>query len=145
MRGLLDATERRYEQIGQPKPPTFFLYMDQGEELYVRGEPQRRGRFSKLLSDAIADPRLVALMSMRSDFLGQLQNDERLFAVYRKIDVPPLRETELTRVIREPAKQLSAGFEPRDLVGIITRRTLELGQRRRCTTAPILHARGHVD
>jgi tetratricopeptide (TPR) repeat protein len=64
-------------------------------------------------------------MSMRSDFLGALQNDEPLFAVYRKIDVPPLREAELSRVIREPAQQLSARFESEDLVDVITRRTLE--------------------
>jgi hypothetical protein len=122
--GLFDATERRYVQIGQPKPPTFLLYVDQGEELYVRGERQRR-RFSELLAQAIADPRLVALMSMRSDFLGHLQNDEPLFAVHRKIDVSPLREAELSRVIREPARQLSARFESEELVAIITRRTLE--------------------
>jgi tetratricopeptide (TPR) repeat protein len=122
--GLLDATERRYEQIGQPKPQVFFLYVDQGEELYVRGGRQRR-RFSELLAQAIADPRLVALMSMRSDFLGHLQNDEPLFAVHRKIDVPPLREAELSRVVREPAQQLSARFESEELTAIITRRTLE--------------------
>jgi WD40 repeat protein len=122
--GLLDATERRYEQIGQPKPRTVVLYVDQGEELYVRGEHQRR-RFSELLAQAIADPRLVALMSMRSDFLGHLQNDEPLFAVHRKIDVPPLREAELSRVIQEPAQQLSARFESEELVAVITRRTLE--------------------
>ena len=124
MRGLLDATERRYEQLGQPKPAAFFLYIDQGEELYVRGEHQRR-RFSELLAQAVADPRLVALMSMRSDFLGALQNDESLFAVHRKIDVPPLREAELSRVIKEPAGQLSARFESDELVNVITRRTLE--------------------
>jgi tetratricopeptide (TPR) repeat protein len=122
--GLLDATERRYDQIGQPRPPAFFLYVDQGEELYVRGE-RERPRFSELLSDAIGDQRLLALISMRSDFLGQLQNDEPLFAAHRKIDVPPLRETELSRVIREPARQLSARFESEELVDVITRRTLE--------------------
>jgi len=122
--GLFDATERRYEQIGQPKPRTFFLYVDQGEELYLRGERQRR-RFSEVLAQAIVDPRLVALMSMRSDFLGPLQNDEPLFAVHRKIDVPPLREAELSRVIRQPAQQLSARFESEELIAVITRRTLE--------------------
>src|SRR5262249_38673753 len=54
-----------------------------------------------------------------------LQNDEPLFAVHRKIDVPPLREAELSRVIREPAKQLSARFESDQLIDVITRRTLE--------------------
>ena len=49
--GLLDATERRYEELGQPKPPAFFLYVDQGEELYVRSEEAQRAAFSRLLSD----------------------------------------------------------------------------------------------
>jgi hypothetical protein len=34
-------------------------------------------------------------MSMRSDFLGALQNDEALFNVCQKIDIPPLREAAL--------------------------------------------------
>jgi formylglycine-generating enzyme required for sulfatase activity len=125
LRGLLDATERRHEELGQPKPPAFFLYIDQGEELYVRAEERQSKRFSQLLAQAVADPRLVALMSMRSDFLGALQNDESLFAVHRKIDVPPLREAELIRVIREPAQQLSARFESDQLIDVITRRTTE--------------------
>ena len=66
--------------------------------------------FTWLSHGAVADPRLVALMSLRSDFLGQVQNDEPLFAVHCKIDVPPLRERELNRVIREPAQQLGARF-----------------------------------
>ena len=47
--GLLDATERRYQELGQPKPPAFFLYVDQGEELYVRSEESQRAAFSRLL------------------------------------------------------------------------------------------------
>src|SRR5580692_10068106 len=34
--GLLTATEARLEEQGQPSPPGFFLYVDQGEELYTR-------------------------------------------------------------------------------------------------------------
>ena len=29
-RDLLDATERRYQELGHAKPPAFFLYIDQG-------------------------------------------------------------------------------------------------------------------
>ena len=73
---LLDATERRYRELDQPKPPAFFVYVDQGEELYVRAEESQRRRFSTLFADGLADPRLHALMSLRADFLGALQNDE---------------------------------------------------------------------
>ena len=50
LRGLLDATERRYAELGQDQPHAFFLYVDQGEELYVRAEARQRRRFSEVLA-----------------------------------------------------------------------------------------------
>ena len=125
LRGLLDATERCYEQLFQPKPPAFLLYVDQGEELYVRAEERQRRRFSAVIAQGVADPRLYILMSMRTDFLGELQKDEPLYKVRRQIDVPPLREAELREVVSRPAELLSARFETAELVNIITRRTAE--------------------
>ena len=124
MRDLLDATERRYKELDQTKPPAFLLYIDQGEELYVRAEVRQRQRFSEVMQ-GIADPRLYMLMSMRADFLGELQKDEPLYKVHRKIDVPPLRKAELREVVSRPAELLSARFETDGLVDIITRRTAE--------------------
>src|SRR5262249_33698902 len=112
---LLDATERRQADLHLPKPPGFFLYVDQGEELYVRAEARQRQRFSELLAQALGDERLVALMSLRADFLGALQNDASLYAVHRKVDVPPLRETELREIVSRPAALLSARFETEGL------------------------------
>src|ERR1700728_2624195 len=89
---LIEATERRRKELDQSRPSGFFLYVDQGEELYVRSEEHQRRRFSELLAQALPDPRLRAIMSMRSDFLGHLQNDEPLFKARQQIDVPPLRE-----------------------------------------------------
>jgi formylglycine-generating enzyme required for sulfatase activity len=125
LRDLLDATERRYKELDRTKPPAFFLYVDQGEELYVRAEERQRRRFSEVIAQGVADPRLYMLMSMRADFLGELQKDEALFKVHRKIDVPPLRETELRMVVRRPAELLSARFETDALADVITRRTAE--------------------
>ena len=56
----------------------------------------------------LGDPRLRALMSMRADFFGDLQNDEPLYRVHRQIDVPPLREAQLREVVSRPAELLSA-------------------------------------
>jgi hypothetical protein len=95
LRDLLDATERRYKELDRAQPPAFLLYIDQGEELYVRAEERQRRRFSEVIAQGAADPRLYMLMSMRTDFLGELQKDEPLFKVHCKIDVPPLREAEL--------------------------------------------------
>jgi hypothetical protein len=125
LRDLLDATERRYKELDWTKPPAFLLYVDQGEELYVRAEESQRRRFSEVIAQGVADPRLYMLMSMRADFLGELQKDEPLYRVHRKIDVPPLREVELREVVSRPAELLSAQFETALLVDIITRRTAE--------------------
>jgi formylglycine-generating enzyme required for sulfatase activity len=122
---LIDATERRRKELDQPKPPSFLLYIDQGEELYVRAEEHQGRRFSELLVQALRDPRLRALMSMRSDFLGHLQNDEPLFKARQQIDVPPLRETELREVVSSPALLLAARFETESLIDIMTRRAAE--------------------
>jgi formylglycine-generating enzyme required for sulfatase activity len=125
LRDLLDATERRYKELDRTKPPAFLLYVDQGEELYVRAEQHQRQRFSEVIAQGVADPRLYILMSMRTDFLGELQRDEPIYLVYRQIDVPPLREAELRDVVSRPAELLSARFETSGLADNITRRTAE--------------------
>jgi formylglycine-generating enzyme required for sulfatase activity len=125
LRDLLDATERRYNELDRTKPPAFLLYLDQGEELYVRAEERQRHRFSEVIGLGAADPRLYMLMSMRADFLGDLQKDEPLYKVHRQINVPPLREAELREVVSRPAELLSARFEPAGLVNIITQRAAE--------------------
>jgi formylglycine-generating enzyme required for sulfatase activity len=122
---LLDATERRHAELGQPNAPAFFLYVDQGEELYVRAEERQRGRFSELLAEGLGDPRLIALMSLRADFLGALQNDERLYTAYRQINVPPLREAKLREVVSRPAQILAARFETEGLANDLARRAGE--------------------
>jgi formylglycine-generating enzyme required for sulfatase activity len=122
---LIDATERRRNELDQPEPSGFFLYVDQGEELYARSEESRRLRFSELLAQALPDPRLHVMMSMRSDFLGHLQADKPLFKARQQIDVPPLGEEELREVVSRPAQLLSARFESDVLIEIISRRTAE--------------------
>src|SRR5262245_52064961 len=125
LRDLLDATERRYEELDRTKPPAFLLYVDQVEELYVRPEERERRRFSEVIAQGVTDPRLYVLMSMRADFFGELQKDEPLFKVHRQIAVPPLREAELRKVVSRPAELLSARFETAGLADMITRRTAE--------------------
>jgi formylglycine-generating enzyme required for sulfatase activity len=125
LRDLLDASERRYNELDRTEPPAFLLYVDQGEEVYVRAEERQRRRFSEVIAQGIADPRLYTLMSMRSDFLGELQNDEPLYKVHLQINVPPLREADLREVVSRPAELLSARFETAELVDIITQRTIE--------------------
>jgi formylglycine-generating enzyme required for sulfatase activity len=125
LRGLLDATQDRLHELRQVSPPSFFLYVDQGEELYVRSEKQQRRRFSEIIAADLADPRLCALMSLRADFFGELQKDAALFPTHRLINVPPLREAELHEVVSAPAKLLLARFQNDALAADIARRTAE--------------------
>jgi hypothetical protein len=122
---LIDATERRRNELDLPKPHRFLLYVDQGEELYVRAEERQRRRFSELLVQALPDPRLRVMISMRSDFLGHLQSDKPLFRARQQIDVPPLGEEELREIVGRPAQLLGARFETDGLIDMISRRTAE--------------------
>ena len=143
LRDLLDATELRYrEELRQPAPPAFLLYVDQGEELYVRAEPRQRRRFSEILAEGLGDPRLRAMMSLRADFFGELLNDEPLQEVSQKIEVPPLREVQLREVVSHPPQLLGAKFENDDLAGDIDRRTaVESAAGRRRDAVAVLSAR----
>jgi hypothetical protein len=77
LRDLLDATKTRYrDELNQPQPLAFLLYIDQGEELFVRAEERQRTRFSEILAHSLEDPRLRAMMSLRADFFGELQKDD---------------------------------------------------------------------
>jgi formylglycine-generating enzyme required for sulfatase activity len=122
---LIDATVRRRAELGQPKAPAFFLYVDQAEELYTRAGEYERWRFSRLLAPALADPRLRVMLSVRSDFYGSLQSDEPLFKLRLQIDVAPLGASELRDVVSHPAKLLGARFEPDQLVDIIAMHAAE--------------------
>jgi formylglycine-generating enzyme required for sulfatase activity len=122
---LIDATDRRREELGQPKPPAFFLYVDQGEELYARAAEPDRLRFSKLIAEALSDARLRVMMSIRSDFYGSLLSDKPLFKARLQIDVPPLSEDELREVVSRPPKLLGAHFDNERLVEIIAQRAAE--------------------
>jgi formylglycine-generating enzyme required for sulfatase activity len=126
LRDLLDATQARYrDELHQPEPPGFLIYIDQGEELFARSGERERRRFSEILAQDLGDPRLRAMISMRADFFGDLQKDEPLYAVHRLVNVPPLREAQLREVVSRPAGVLSARFEPEQLAADIARRTAD--------------------
>ena len=125
LRGLLDATAERLQELGRSKPPAFLLYIDQGEELYVRATESERRRFSEIVAHALTDQRLRMMMSLRADFFGELQKDEPLFEVHRLINVPPLREAGLREVVSKPAAMLGARFEPERVAADIALRAAE--------------------
>ena len=124
--GLIEALDSSLLTEKGDKPSRYLLYIDQGEELYTRGgrEPNLDGtqretnaqqearRFSALVADAARHPRLVAIMSARSDFLGRLQADAPLHAVKQQFDIVPLTPQGLAEVVRRPAAALDVDIEP---------------------------------
>ncbi|WP_170064046.1 nSTAND1 domain-containing NTPase [Halomonas heilongjiangensis] len=113
------ARERQAVLTGDAAPSRLLLYVDQGEELYIRAEPAEATRFAALLAQAAAEPGLLILTSLRSDFYGRHQADTALFPVSRRIDVPPLTRAELEEVIAKPAARLGARFDTPDIVTVI--------------------------
>ena len=56
---LIDATVRRRKELKEPEPDGFLLYVDQGEELYIRAEAGQRRRFSELSRAGFTGPSLA--------------------------------------------------------------------------------------
>lgn len=110
-------------ELALTPPPRICLYIDQGEELYVRTPRAERKRFSEIIADGLADipQRLIVMTSQRADYYGELQANAALFDVTERIDVPPLKADDLAVVLREPARVLGAGFESDDLIGHVVR------------------------
>jgi hypothetical protein len=134
---LIESTERRYLELGHNRPPAFFLFVDQGEELYVRAEERQRRRFSEVLAAGMSDRRLPTLMTLRADFFGHLQMDEPLFAVHRAVNIPPLRNAQLREVVSRPAELLGARFDSDYLLDTIAQRTAE-GSAKDAPALPLL-------
>ena len=65
------------------------------------------------------------MMSMRSDFLGELQKDEALYTVHRQVNIPPMRRDALFELVSKPAEVLSARFEQAASSGNIANRAAE--------------------
>src|SRR5262249_5723259 len=62
-------------------PPRYLLYIDQGEELYVRAPPAERRRFSEAIADGLASSaqRLIVMTSQRAEYYGELQANAAFF------------------------------------------------------------------
>jgi WD40 repeat protein len=112
IRDLVRAiTDQFDQQYGVPPPRRFVLVVDQAEELYTRSPIESARRFTEVLAEGLEQQDLMIIMSLRSDHYGYFQTDEHLFPITTCVDVPPLRENDLRRVVSRPAEILHARFE----------------------------------
>ena len=119
---LLRAVKAKLAQgLASDAPRSFLLYIDQAEELYASTEREGKqdsaakrdaGTFSRMIAEAAGRTECRVLFSLRSDFYGCLQDDETLFAVSRRVDVPPMPVDALRQAIERPAAALGVRFEP---------------------------------
>lgn len=87
------------------------IFIDQFEEAYsLCKDREIRNRFIDTLVDAVATPeaRVSVVMTLRSDFLGEMQNHPKLDQIIgsdQSVVVTAMAAEELRRAIAEPAKQ----------------------------------------
>ena len=109
--GLYDGMRRIVDLMPHIKDSPLVVLVDQFEEIYTLCKDiDERHVFIENLLCAANDPTgyVSAVITLRSDFLGETQRHERLNQVIgsdQSVIVPAMAEDELRRAIGEPAKQ----------------------------------------
>ncbi|WP_094556168.1 TIR domain-containing protein [Synechococcus sp. 1G10] len=83
------------------------LLIDQGEELFGGLDPEEACRFFRILTAAMGgDLPFLAVMTLRSEFLGRLQAAEKdgLTARFEEVSLAPLAMAQIPTIIKGPAK-----------------------------------------
>lgn len=79
--------------------------IDQAEELFSTAEPGEAQRFLDVLSLAMTEGSpFLAIMAMRSDYLGKLQSAEHLTAKFEEFSLGPLPLSRVPEIIHGPAR-----------------------------------------
>jgi hypothetical protein len=88
------------------------LVIDQGEELFVDSSSNQTDQFFSVLN-ALLDERLpfLAVMSLRSDYLGRLQQEPRLGAPFEQFSLKPMPLERVREIIEGPAKVAGVAVE----------------------------------
>lgn len=114
---LLDLTRELAVAAGCTEA-TVLVTVDQAEELFAYTPPEVADRFLRLLRAALesADRRLMVMATLRSEFLGEFQNQPALqdkafghHLRYRALTVDPMPLRSVPEVVRGPARL--AGLE----------------------------------
>ena len=86
--------------------------IDQAEELFGVADPDESRRFLEILSRALSENLpFMAVMTMRSDFLGQLQSATALTARFEEFSLGPMPLTRVPQIIEGPARVAGLGVE----------------------------------
>jgi hypothetical protein len=86
--------------------------IDQAEELFGVADPDEARRFLEILSHALSENLpFIAVMAMRSDFLGQLQSASALTARFEEFSLGPMPLARVPQIIEGPARVAGLSVE----------------------------------
>jgi hypothetical protein len=86
--------------------------IDQAEELFGVADPIEARRFLEILSQALSENLpFMAVISLRSDFLGQLQSAAALTARFEEFSLGPMPLARIPQIIQGPARVAGLGVE----------------------------------
>src|SRR5271165_4286960 len=86
--------------------------IDQAEELFGVADPDEARRFLEILSQALSESLpFMAVMAMRSDFLGRLQSAAALTARFEEFSLGPMPARRIPQIIQGPAKVAGVDVE----------------------------------
>jgi hypothetical protein len=81
------------------------LPIDQGEELFGVADPDQAQRFFEILNVILSDDQpFLAIMALRSDYLGELQSAESLKARFEEFSLGPMPLARIAQIIEGPAR-----------------------------------------
>ncbi|WP_148571212.1 helix-turn-helix domain-containing protein [Nocardioides caldifontis] len=114
------------------------LVVDQLEELFAAGEPERRAFLEQLVALA-EEPGTVVVAGLRADFYGAALAEPLLLPLLGDHQVPvgPLSEEALRRVVEEPAARAGRPPEP-ELVALLLRDVVPAGRLPDPSALPLL-------
>jgi formylglycine-generating enzyme required for sulfatase activity len=90
------------------RPPTLVLAIDQAEELFTPDAGQEAAKMRQHLSAALTrGPDTIGLLTIRSDRVSLLQNDDQLATLLAPFNLPPMPATVYREAILRPAARTS--------------------------------------
>ena len=86
--------------------------IDQAEELFGAADPDQAQHLFEILNAALSnDQPFIAVMALRSDFLGLLQSAERLTARFEEFSLAPMPLARIAQIIEGPARVAGLGID----------------------------------
>ena len=105
----LEGFSRSLRGEARANEAQILIPIDQAEELFGVADPDEARRFLAILSQALSESLpFMAVMTIRSDFLGQLQSATSLTARFEEFSLGPMPLARIPQIIEGPARAARA-------------------------------------